>query len=213
MVFAVDSVPSVNEAGEVLAANAYDVALLDADDLAVECLKGLRDLSTENSQTQFIVCASTDALPAAMAAIEHGAQDFIVKPLRPAELRLRIMQAGLRGSSRTTGSDGATTRFGPLSVDLRSGEITIDGARLELTPRERGVLQHLMNSRRNVVTKDQIAARVFNLESDANPKAIETYIHRLRKKLNSSDVVIETVRGLGYRLTLKASDETAMSCP
>ena len=85
-------------------------------------------------------------------------------------------------------------------LDPASRAFELDGKLLNLTPREHAVLESLLLRAGKVVAKDQLHERLFPLESDARPDAIEVYVHRLRRKLASARVRIVTLRGLGYLL-------------
>lgn len=207
MVFSVDSVPSIEEATEILATNSYDVAIVDIDELPYECIEELPRLRSSDPSMQVIVCGSPTSLGDVTEAIEKGAQDFVLRPVRPLELRIRIMQAA--ALSAGSSSEALNVSFGSLQVVMATGEVLIDDAPLDLTPRERGVINSLIRARGNVVAKDQIAQRIFEIDVDASPKAIETYISRLRGKLRGSRMAIETVRGLGYRLVAEEAGASA----
>jgi DNA-binding response OmpR family regulator len=89
---------------------------------------------------------------------------------------------------------------GPLKLQVNTGEVSLDGRSVELTPRERAVLQILLRESGNAVSKDYIASRIFSMDDDATPSAIETYVSRLRRKTAHPDIQIRTVHGLGYLL-------------
>jgi two-component system, OmpR family, response regulator TctD len=200
MMLAVDGVQSVEAAGDALAANPYDLAILDLDEVPAETIDDLLQLRCAHPGLQFLVCGSGGSLTAVAAAMENGAHDFILRPMQPDELRIRIMRASTGGALGPPRRGERRDVLGPLFLDLVQGEVMLEGKALQLTPRERSVLQVLMRARGNVVSKDQIASRVFSLDDEADPKAIETYIHRLRRKTAHPALAIETVRGLGYRL-------------
>lgn len=82
------------------------------------------------------------------------------------------------------------------------GYFLLESKPLALTPRELAVLTALMHRRGRPVAKQQLFEQVFTLSDEANPESIELYVHRLRKKLQGSDVAIVTLRGLGYSLEL-----------
>jgi DNA-binding response OmpR family regulator len=194
MDFAVDRVASVEEAGEALEVNGYDllVADLDAIDPGIERL--LRAARVENAHLRLLVMAVRQRMDRVAAALEHGADNFMVKPIDPAELRLRVHMLSARRSER------AVLQCGPLKLNLTTGEVSLDGMPVEVTPRERAVLQVLLRESGNAVGKDYIASRIFSMDNEATPTAIETYISRLRRKLAHPQVQIRTVHGLGYLL-------------
>lgn len=202
MVAVVDGVHSFDEAAEVLAINSYELAVLDVDEGQQETFERLPQLRSEDPMMHVLVCSNCNSIPHVAAAMENGADDFILRPIRTEELRIRVMHLCGRSSERRPIRERAVADFGPLMIDLLGGEITLDCEPLDLTPRERSVLRVLIRSNGKIVSKDQIASRVFSLNDDTDPKAIETYIHRLRRKTKHPSLQIETVRGLGYRLRL-----------
>jgi two-component system response regulator TctD len=201
MVVTVDAVGSVECAFDALGANSYDLAIWDVDAVGAEAIEKLPDLRARAPEMQILVCGSSETLSAVIAAIEKGADDFILRPIRPEELRIRIQHASARLPEQVSSKDQLVAEFGPLRLDITQGAVSLDGKPLSLTPRERSVLQVLIRARGNVVSKDHIASRVFALADDAGPQSIETYVHRLRRKADHPAIAIETLRGLGYRLT------------
>lgn len=199
-VFSIDRAACFNEASEIVATNIYDVTVVDLDSVASEELKALAEFCANREAPRVLACASQDDPGKLVAALDGGASDFIMLPLRASEFKLRIMRAAIQDRAHEKSASSSISQFGPLQLDVGSGDIWEDGQRMDLTPRERNVLQVLIRSRGSIVDKPTIASRVFSLDGDANPKSIELYVHRLRKKLAKSHVQIETVRGLGYRL-------------
>ncbi|MCH9806993.1 MAG: response regulator transcription factor [Alphaproteobacteria bacterium] len=200
MVVAIDNASSTNEAAEVLATNSYDLAIWDADALDPDAANELAAIRAFAPGMQVLVCGSNDSLQSVTAAIENGAHDFVLRPVHPDELRLRIFQVTKRLPIGNMDHGATATSFGPLQINVHQGNASLDGNPLVLTPRERSVLQVLVRAKGNLVSKERIASRVFTLDEESDPKSIETYIHRLRKKTKHPLLTIETVRGLGYRL-------------
>ena len=125
-----------------------------------------------------------------------GADDFILRPIDGEELRIRISALLSRRPER----EAVVLECGPLKLDMISRQVMLDGNTVDLTPRERSVLQVLLRHRGHVVAKEDIAARVFSMDEDVGPQAIETYVHRLRKKTGHPRLSIKTLRGVGYVL-------------
>lgn len=98
-------------------------------------------------------------------------------------------------------------QFGRLAFDSETRNFTLDGKMLALTPRERAALSALVQRYGVPVPKSQLFDKVFDMQSDAGPDAIEVVIHRLRKKLADSGTTIVTVRGLGYMFKLSENRE------
>jgi len=196
MDFAVDKVASVEEAHAALAVNGYDLLVTDLDSLDEDAGSVLRKGRSTEAGLRLFVLAGRDKLDAVATAMAHGADDFQFKPIDPGELRLR-----LSGLSTRRGAKGANVlEYGPLRLHLDTRDISLDGKSIELTPRERSVLQILMREGGSVVSKDYIASRVFSMDDNAAPSAIETYVSRLRRKVSHPGLQIRTMHGLGYLL-------------
>lgn len=202
MAVSLDCVNSIESAQDALAANTYDLAIWDVDAVGPEAISTLPELRAGSPDMRILICGSSTTLPVVAEAVARGADDFILRPVRPDELRIRVQQISAKGPERSAYQQPSVAEFGPLRLDTAQGEALLDGKPLSLTPRERSVLQVLIRACGNVVSKDHIASRVFSLNDDAGPQSIETYVHRLRRKAEHPDIAIQTLRGLGYRLTM-----------
>lgn len=196
MDFAVDKVASADEAHAALAVNGYDLLVVDLDSLDEDTGDLLRRARSPDGGLRLLVLAGRDRLDAIAAALAHGADDFQIKPIDPGELRLRLSSL----SARRAGKGASVLEYGPLRLHLETRDVSLDGKSVELTPRERAVLQILMREGGNVVSKDYIASRIFSMDDNAAPSAIETYVSRLRRKVAHPGLQIRTVHGLGYLL-------------
>jgi DNA-binding response OmpR family regulator len=197
MDFAVDKVPGEEDALAALAVNGYDLLIIDIDSLDQDAGACLRKARATDAGLRLFVLAGRERMEAIAAALEQGADDFLIKPIDPAELRLRVSHLSRRRSDKGTAT---VLECGPLRLQVSTGEVSLDGKAVEITPRERAVLQILLRESGNVVAKDYIASRIFSMDNDATPTAIETYVSRLRRKLSHPHIHIRTVHGLGYLL-------------
>jgi DNA-binding response OmpR family regulator len=208
MDFAVDKVALVEEAQAALAVNGYDLLVADLDSLDEDLSDVLRRARSAEGGLRLLVLAGRDRLDAIAAALAQGADDFQIKPIDPGELRLRLSSL----SARRTVKGANVLEYGPLRLHIDTRDVSLDGRSVDLTPRERAVLQILMREGGSVVSKDYIASRVFSMDDNAAPSAIETYVSRLRRKVAHPDLQIRTVHGLGYLLArLSATGATALS--
>jgi two-component system response regulator TctD len=194
MDFAVDRAASVEEATDALAVNGYDLLVVDLDTIDDAIDPCLRLARASDGQLRLLTIAARERMDGVAGALERGADDFLIKPIDPAELRLRVHALSTRRSDR------AVLECGPLKLDINTGAVSLDGSPVEVTPRERAVLQILLRESGSAVGKDYIASRIFSMDSEAMPTAIETYISRLRRKLAHPHVKIQTVHGIGYLL-------------
>jgi two-component system OmpR family response regulator len=103
-------------------------------------------------------------------------------------------------SRRGMGSASSTIKHGPLVYDQGGRVATIDGVMVELSARELGLLEVLLQRTGRLVSKDQLVERLCEWGEEVSNNAIEVYIHRLRKKIEKGPIRIATVRGLGYCL-------------
>ena len=131
-----------------------------------------------------------------MRGLNAGADDFLTKPFALSELEARLM-ALIR---RSRGRAFPRLRCGPLEFDTGRKAFLLSGEPLSLTPREHAALSALLHKTGQPISKVHLFDKVFNLDSDSSPDAVEVVVHRLRKKLAGTGVQIVTVRGLGYLL-------------
>jgi DNA-binding response OmpR family regulator len=193
---AVDEIAAAADAHDALAVNSYDLLIVDLDTLQSDPAAFLRKTRAADPSLRHFVLASRAGLDRVATALDHGADDFLIKPIDADELRLRMGALATRKIDKGT----AVLQCGPLRLQVMTREVWLDGQPLELSPRERAVLQVLLRGRGNVVSKDYIASRVFGMHEDGTLTAIETYISRLRRKTAHPAVEIKTVHGLGYLL-------------
>lgn len=128
--------------------------------------------------------------------LEMGADDYLAKPFDISELDARV-KALLR---RSQGNPASQISCGALTFDTVNRVFTCNGETLNLTRREHAVLEALMVRAGKAVRKERLFEQVFTLEDESTPEVIETYVHRVRRKLEGTGAEIVTLRGLGYML-------------
>jgi two-component system phosphate regulon response regulator PhoB len=134
-----------------------------------------------------------------VVGFEIGADDYVTKPFSVRELVLRV-RAVLRRSGPGRTAERPPHMVGPIRVDVDSHRAFVDGAEIQLTPLEFKLLTTLMGRLGRVQSREQLLEDVWEMSSDLETRTVDTHVKRLREKLGSGRDLLETVRGIGYRL-------------
>lgn len=193
----VDIVADGVAAGEVLARGNCDLAILDVGLPQIDGFSVLSRLREHDKSLPVLMLTARGEVADRVRGLNLGADDYLAKPFEFDELRARVRALLRRGGGK---QGRKRIRCGSLAFDAEARRFQIDGRELVLTPREHSLLAALMARPGRLLSKDQLAQHVFDLDDDANLEAIEVHVHRLRRKLEGSDVAIVTMRGLGYLL-------------
>ena len=172
----------------------YDAVVLDLGLPRVDGLTLLRGWRAGGSVVPVLVLTARGSWHEKVQGIDEGADDYVAKPFRMEELLARL-RALIR---RASGQMQPILRCGPVLLDPRLARVTRDGAAVKLTSHEFRVLSYLMHHRGRVVSQVELTEHVYAQDFERDSNTIEVFIARLRRKLGPS--VIETVRGLGYRV-------------
>ena len=183
-----------------LSDESYDLVILD---LGLPRMKGeevLQRLRSRHSNVPVLVLTAQDVMASRVACLDSGADDYVTKPFNVAELEARIRVLLRRNANHRN----PTLTCADLSYNSNTRVFSLKDRDLALTPREHSVLETLMMRGGSTVSKKALAQSLFTLEESASVDAVEIYVHRLRKKLQDSQAVILTLRGLGYLLKSNA---------
>jgi two-component system, OmpR family, phosphate regulon response regulator PhoB len=131
--------------------------------------------------------------------LELGADDYVTKPFSPRELVLRVSAVLRRAQSPAVAGGGRTLRAGPVVVDLNALRVAVGGAELDLTPTEYRLLVTLLERRGRVQSRQQLLESAWDIHARIETRTVDMHVQRLRSKLGEHGVMIETVRGFGYR--------------
>jgi two-component system response regulator MprA len=183
------------EALHRLAHAAPDAVVLDVLMPNVDGLEVVRRMRDARDQTPVLMLTARDAIDDRVAGLDAGADDYLVKPFALAELNAR-----LRALLRRSAENGAPVlRFGELTMDTRTRQVTRAERTIDLTRTEFNLLELFLRNPRQVLTRSLIFDRVWGYDFGPSSNALEVYIGYLRRKLGEPRL-IHTVRGVGYAL-------------
>jgi two-component system OmpR family response regulator len=173
---------------------AFDAAVLDLGLPVLDGLSVLRHWREGGRAMPVLILTARDGWHEKVAGIDAGADDYLAKPFHMEELMARL-RALIR---RAQGLASPLLNCGALTLDTRSGRLTVDGRAVALTSHEYRLLDYLMHRPGSVVSRTELTEHMYAQDFDRDSNTIEVFVGRLRKKLPPES--IETVRGLGYRL-------------
>ena len=196
--FVVETSPSGDEGYLLATTRPYDVLILDIMLPGRDGLSILRNLRDRKIALPIILLTARSELNERLEGLNLGADDYLTKPFFIEELIARIHAV----TRRASGAVQSILSVSDLSMNLLTREVRRGTTRIELTPREFGLLEHLMRSPGRVLTRVQICEQVWDYNFDPGTNLVEVYIQRLRKKVDggSPKKLIETIRGVGYRI-------------
>jgi len=181
----------------------FDLILLDLMLPGIHGHEVCQQLRMKQVNTPLIILSAMDSLDDVIAGLRMGADDYLTKPFSFEELLARI-EAVMRRSSAISDQD-QTLKAGPLLFDRKSLRFFADGTEIKLTAKELAIIELLMSNPGTLFSRERILNNVWGLNMDPLTNVVDVYIGKLRKKVDcgSDSSMIETVRGMGYRLNLE----------
>ena len=172
----------------------YDAVVLDLGLPKMDGLAVLRRWRDAGVAVPVLVLTARDSWHDKVQGIDGGADDYVAKPFRMEEVLARVRALIRRASGQVT----PELRCGRITLDPRTAKVTLDAAPVKLTSHEFRVLSYLMHHRGRVVSQGELTEHIYAQHADRDSNTVEVFITRLRRKLGAP--LIETVRGLGYRI-------------
>ena len=179
----------------------YDAVLLDLGLPTLDGITILQRWRQDGRNMPVLVLTARDRWSDKVSGIDAGADDYLAKPFHMEEMLARI-RALLR---RAAGHASNEIECGPLRLDIAASKVTLDGGNVSLTALEFRLLSYLMHHQGKVISRTELVEHLYEQDFDKDSNTIEVFVGRLRRKTQAG--LIETVRGLGYRLG--ASDNGA----
>lgn len=194
--FAVDWVANGLDADEALKGSEFGLLILDIGLPKIDGLEVLRRLRRRNSTLPVLILSGREEPEEKVAGLDLGADDYLVKPFSLNELQARVRALLRRGHGVAT----PVLTYRELSFDPATRTASISGHALPLSLHELSVLEVLVRRFGRPVSKEQLVEQIYTYDQEVSHNAIEVYVHRLRKKIGTTGLVVRTLYGRGYAL-------------
>lgn len=190
----VDRESDGEEANVLLRHAGFDIVLLDVNLPGRSGYEVLRSLRSRGDTTPVMILTARSQIDDRVIGLDAGADDYMVKPVDFRELsaRCRVL------ARRRAGSASNLFTAGPLTFDRAAKRATINGQDAQLRAREIQLLEIMIDNMGRMLTKEDVADRLYTFEETPSLNAIEQLVTRLRRRLEGTPLVIKTARGLGY---------------
>jgi DNA-binding response OmpR family regulator len=192
-------VRSGKEANEAVAQSPFDVIILDIGLPDGNGLQLLTKWRERNLTAQILILSARHEVSDKITGLNLGADDYLTKPFSFGELLARIRSLGRRNA----GQKNTVLEHRGIRLDLLGHQVTFDGVPVQFTQREFAMLELFMQNRSRVLTRTQIAEKIWDCHFDIETNLVDVYVSKLRVKLrrpSEPDSYFQTVRGVGYKL-------------
>jgi DNA-binding response OmpR family regulator len=188
------------DALDILDREAFDLVILD---VMLPKMNGLDVCKEMRKEARFkhlpvIMLTARGEEVDRVVGLELGADDYMVKPFSPRELVLRVKAILRRGQQKENIKEILT--YGPITIDIPRHKVTVNKKEVDLTAMEFNLLKMLLERKGRVQSRDRLLEEVWGMSSDVTTRTIDTHVKLLRQKLGRSGKLIETVRGIGYKI-------------
>jgi two-component system, OmpR family, response regulator len=184
---------------EIMAAtDGIEAIVLDIGLPDISGLEVARRIRATGSDVAILILTARDTVGDRVTGLDAGADDYLVKPFAYEELAARLRALGRRGHGSRRPEPKLVV--GPIILDETARRVTLEGRRIDLSPREFSLLECFLRHPGQTLSRDQLLDQAWPFSVAVTPNAVDAYIHYLREKLGSAGRMIETVRGVGYRM-------------
>jgi two-component system copper resistance phosphate regulon response regulator CusR len=178
--------------------DSYDVVILDVNIPVVNGFELCKMFKQQNNQVPIIMLTAFDSIDNKTTGFEAGADDYLVKPFEFKELLLRVKAL----TRRNLNEEKTVLTLANLELNTSAKSVSRSGKRIDLTAREYALLEYLILNKEKIISRVDIAEKVWDLDFDTNTNVIDVYVNHLRKKIDKdfSPKLLHTVVGMGYVL-------------
>ncbi|WP_407382497.1 response regulator transcription factor [Ruminococcus sp.] len=178
--------------------NTYDLIIMD---IMMPVLDGFGAVEQirKFSNTPIIMLSARGEEYDRLSGFESGVDDYVVKPFSPKELMMRVAAVLRRTASDDKDDSKSKFVYQGLMIDYAARVVTVDGERVQLTPREYELLFYMVNNKGIALTREQLISKVWGYDFFGDDRTLDTHIKLLRKSLGDYAKLIVTLRGVGYR--------------
>lgn len=195
--FETDEAPNGMTAVEKCEAEKYDLVIMDVMMPELDGFSAVREIRKTQPDLPFIMLSALGEEYDRIHGFDVGVDDYVVKPFSPRELMMRI-HAILKRVNKT-GSSGDTFTIDGMVIDYSARTVSIDGNRVQLSPKEYELLTYLVKNAGIALTREQLLQNVWGYDFFGDDRTLDTHIKLLRKNIGEYAKYIVTLRGVGYR--------------
>ncbi len=174
-----------------------DIMLPDEDGIRI--LKKIRTMDSVGHVPVILLTAKGTEYDKVIG-LDSGADDYITKPFGMMELVSRIKAVLRRGERMERSEGGSELTVGPIVLHAKRHQVTVDGEAVALAKKEFDLLKYLMENQGIVLTRDKMLETIWGYDFDGETRTVDVHVRTLRQKLGEAGSLIETVRGVGYRI-------------
>jgi DNA-binding response OmpR family regulator len=194
----VDEAVDGMQAIEVCRRNKYDLIIMDIMMPELDGFSACREIR-KFTDTPVIMLSARGEEYDKIHGFELGSDDYVVKPFSPKELMLRVNAVIKRSAGKSQAQQKDEFTYGGLNVDFSARIVTIDGNRVEMTPKEYELFFYMVKNKGLALTREKLISEVWGYDFFGDERTLDTHIKLLRKSLGEYSRCIVTLRGVGYR--------------
>ena len=177
-----------------------EIVILDVGLPDINGLEVARRIRKRGSDMAILMLTARDTVNDRVAGLDAGADDYLIKPFAYEELAARVRALARRAEPGPRRAE-PRIQVGPIVLDETGRRVTVDGRGVDLSPREFSLLECLIRHPGQTLTRDQLLDQAWPYSVAVTPNAVDAYVHYLRTKLGEAGNRVETIRGVGYRLS------------